>query len=205
MTSLSTRERILAALADEVTAGNLSDFSVQGVADRCGVSHRTVYRYFPTRESLLEGLVEQMSAAMEAAGGPARVEQADELPEAINANFALFTAHADLAEAAVRFSVGTATENRDRRTRTDAITAAVEALGPTGDDARLVSAVLRHLGSSRTWLLLRELGLDADDTAAAAAWAARILLTAIDDGEVPSAVVPPTTEPESARPERAAP
>ncbi|MCB1015943.1 MAG: TetR/AcrR family transcriptional regulator, partial [Acidimicrobiales bacterium] len=50
------------------------DFSVQGVADRCGISHRTVYRHFPTRESLLDGLVERMGAAMEAAGGAARIE-----------------------------------------------------------------------------------------------------------------------------------
>lgn len=187
----STRERILGALAEVVLEGGLSDFSVQGVADRCGVSHRTVYRHFPTRESMLDGLVEQISAAMAAAGGAAKVEHVDELPGAVARNFGLFTDHEALAKAAVRFSVGTATENRDRRQRTDAVEAAVAQLGLADDDARLVAGVLRHLSSSRTWLLLREAGLDAADTTAAAAWAIEILVAAIRDGRVPSATAEP--------------
>lgn len=188
----STRERILGALAEVVLEGGLSDFSVQGVADRCGVSHRTVYRHFPTRESMLDGLVEQMSVAMAAAGGAAQVEGVDDLPGAVARNFALFAEHKALAEAAVRFSVGTATENRDRRRRTDAVEAAVSQAGLAGNDARLVAGVLRHLSSSRTWLLLGEAGLDAPDATAAAAWAIEILVAAIRDGRVPSATTEPT-------------
>jgi AcrR family transcriptional regulator len=182
----STRERILGALAEVVLEGGLSDFSVQGVADRCGISHRTVYRHFPTRESMLDGLVEQMEDAMAAAGGAAKVETVDDLPRAVTRNFAMFTDHEALANAAVRFSVGTATENRDRRRRTDAVSAAVAQLGLADGDARLATGVLRHLSSSRTWLLLREAGLDAVDTTTAAAWAIEVLVAAIRDGRVPS-------------------
>lgn len=182
----STRNRILGALAEVVLEGGLSDFSVQGVADRCGVSHRTVYRHFPTRESMLDGLVEQMADAMAAAGGAAQVETVDDLPRAVARNFAMFTDHEALAKAAVRFSVGTATENQDRRQRTDAVSTAVGQLGLADDDARLVTGVLRHLSSSRTWLLLREAGLDALDTTAAAAWAIEALIAAIRDGRIPS-------------------
>ncbi len=184
--STATRERILGALAEVVLEGGLSDFSVQGVADRCGVSHRTVYRHFPTRESMLDGLVEQMSAAMRSAGGVEQVDDVADLPHAVATNFALFTDHEAIAAAAVRFSVGTAIENRDRRGRTDAVSAAVGVLGLSGDDARLVAGVLRHLSSSRTWLLLREAGLGADDTTAAAAWAIEVLVAAIREGHVPS-------------------
>lgn len=183
---VSTRERILAVLAEVVAEGGLSDFSVQSVADRCGISHRTVYRHFPTRESMLDGLVEQMAAAMEAAGGAARVGAVDELPGAVVRNFAMFDQHEVLAEAAVRFSVGTAIENRDRRQRTDAIVAAVDELGLADADARLVAGALRHLSSSRTWLLLRETGLDGAETTAAAAWAIDVLVAALRDGRAPS-------------------
>lgn len=189
----ATQERILGALAEVVLAGGLSDFSVQSVADRCGVSHRTVYRHFPTREAMLDGLVAQMAAAMEAAGGAARVEKLDDLPQAVAVNYAMFTDHAALAEAAVRFSVGTATQNRDRRLRTDAVTAAVDEAGLADDDRRLVAGVLRHLSSSRSWLLLREAGLDAQDTATAAAWAIDVLIDAIRDGRVPSAAIAATS------------
>ncbi|MCB1005591.1 MAG: TetR/AcrR family transcriptional regulator [Acidimicrobiales bacterium] len=192
-----TRDRILDALAEVVLEGGLPDFSVQGVADRCGISHRTVYRHFPTRESLLDGLVERMGAAMEAAGGAARIETLDELPAAVALNFALFSDHAKVAGAAVRFSVGTATENRDRRERTDAVAGAVARLDLDADDARVAAAVLRHLSSSRTWMLLVEAGLDATDTAAGAAWAVEVLIDALRAGRGPRAdarrpVVPPT-------------
>lgn len=199
----ATRQRILDALAGVVLEGGLSDFSVQGVADRCGVSHRTVYRHFPTRESMLDGLVEQMSAAMEAAGGAAQIEHMEDLPHAVVVNFSMFTDHEALAEAAVRFSVGTATENRDRRQRTDAVSAAVGQLGLGDDDSRLAAGVLRHLSSSRTWLLLREAGLDADDTATAAAWAIDVLIAAIRDGRVPSTSAAPAATREDDRPNRA--
>lgn len=182
----TTRERILAALAEVVLDGGLPDFSVQGVADRCGISHRTVYRHFPTRESMLDGLVEQMAEAMAAAGGAAEVETVDDLPPAVARNFALFTDHEALAKAAVRFSVGTATENEDRRERTDAVATAVGALGLDDADAHVVTGLLRHLSSSRTWLLLREAGLDGDETTTAAAWAIATLVDAIREGRGPS-------------------
>ena len=123
---------------------------------------------------------------MAAAGGAAQVETVEDLPRAVARNFAMFTDHEALAKAAVRFSVGTATENKDRRQRTDAVSSAVGQLGLAADDARLVASVLRHLSSSRTWLLLREAGLDAVDTTTAAAWAVETLVAAVRDGRVPS-------------------
>lgn len=192
---VSTRERILGALAEVVLEGGLSDFSVQGVADRCGVSHRTVYRHFPTRESMLDGLVEQMASAMAAAGGAAEVDDIGDLSGAIGRNFAMFTQHESVAKAAVRFSVGTAVENRDRRQRTDAVSAAVGKLGLGERDARLVAGVLRHLASSRTWLLLRDAGLDADETTAAAAWAVDVLVAAARQGRLPRSAARPPTDP----------
>jgi AcrR family transcriptional regulator len=186
--AVGTRDRILESIAAVVLEGGLSDFSVQEVADRSGVSHRTVYRHFPTRESMLDGLVQQMSAAMQAAGGPAQIDTIDDLSGAAAATFSMFSDREALAEAAIRFSVGTAIENRDRRLRTDAVSAAVSKVGVVDDDARIVAAVLRHLSSSRSWLLLREAGLDAEDTAVAASWAIEILVAAVRDGRVPSTV-----------------
>ena len=47
-----TRTAILEAVAAEIAASGLTGFSIQGVADRAGVTHRTVYNHFPTREAL---------------------------------------------------------------------------------------------------------------------------------------------------------
>lgn len=194
-TEASTRDRILESLAEIVAEGGLADFSVQVVADRSGVSHRTVYRHFPTRESMLNGLVEQVATAMAARGGPERVDDVDDLAEAVAVNFALFSELDPVASAAVRFSVGTAIENRDRQHRTDAVAAAVERLDLAPDDAHAAATVLRHLVSSRTWLLLRDAGLDPDEATAAATWAITELVAALRDGRGPITTRPTTNDP----------
>src|SRR5919206_3014957 len=50
----ATRERILSAVADLLERGDPEDLTMPGVAEASGVSLRTVYRYYPTREQLLE-------------------------------------------------------------------------------------------------------------------------------------------------------
>src|SRR5919108_6446705 len=52
--ALATRERILGAVADLLELGDPEDPTVPAVAEASGVSLRTVYRYYPTRELLLE-------------------------------------------------------------------------------------------------------------------------------------------------------
>src|SRR5436190_4771353 len=52
--ALATRERILGAVADLLDHGDAEELTVPAVAEASGVSLRTVYRYYPTREELLE-------------------------------------------------------------------------------------------------------------------------------------------------------
>ena len=50
-----TRRAILEAMVDVIMETNGIGFSVQAVADRAKVTHRTIYNHFPTRESLCDG------------------------------------------------------------------------------------------------------------------------------------------------------
>src|SRR3954453_11195241 len=50
----ATRERILSAVAELLERGGAGELTVPEVAKASGVSLRTVYRYYPTRERLLE-------------------------------------------------------------------------------------------------------------------------------------------------------
>ena len=50
----TTRERIVRAVAELVADAHPANVSVPAVADRAGVSVATVYRYFPTKEALLD-------------------------------------------------------------------------------------------------------------------------------------------------------
>ncbi len=50
-----TRERILEALVEQLGEGN-EDFSIPRVAERAGVSVRTVYHHFPNRDAQIEAV-----------------------------------------------------------------------------------------------------------------------------------------------------
>ena len=52
-----TRDRIVRAAVDLLSGADAGDLSMNEVAGRAGVSVRTVYRNFATREALLDGVV----------------------------------------------------------------------------------------------------------------------------------------------------
>src|SRR5688572_7377060 len=66
----ATRARILDALVRVVLDEGVHAFSVAKVAERAGISHRTVYRHFASREELLEAL----SESIDSAGTPEEVQ-----------------------------------------------------------------------------------------------------------------------------------
>lgn len=63
-----TRARIVDAMVRVIVEEGVHAFTVQNVAERAGVSHRTVYRHYPSRERLLEGLSESLSRRLADAG-----------------------------------------------------------------------------------------------------------------------------------------
>jgi AcrR family transcriptional regulator len=60
----ATRKAILEAAAGLFLDRKVDGFSVQEVANRAGLTHRTVYRYFPTRKELIHTTVQQLAPGM---------------------------------------------------------------------------------------------------------------------------------------------
>lgn len=60
----ATRNAIVAAAADLFVERRSAGFSVQEVADRAGLTHRTIYRYYPTRRDLIVAAVEHLAPGM---------------------------------------------------------------------------------------------------------------------------------------------
>lgn len=180
----ATRERILAALVEVVNHDGVHAFSVQAVADRAGVSHRTVYRHFPTREALLDGLTEQLAALSTARGVPERPQRADEVLAHLPASYATFDAHADAARAYVMVSTVLGLEAPGRTARTESMRQALRERLPHLPEAELdgVFAVFRVLASTRSWLAFRELGVSGEQ---AGAWVADALSILIQAKEQP--------------------
>lgn len=189
-----TRERIMEALAAIVVDGGIRDFSVQQVADRAGVSHRTVYRHYPSRDALLEALGGWAESRIAPRGGASLPTSAAELSDLVARNFALFDHDADLVRALTTVEAGARAMVTYRGRRTEAfrdVLARDAAAHLNGDDLDAVTAVVRLLASSRSWLRLHdEHGVDTPRAARTVAWALRALLDDLRTGGGPDPAPP---------------
>jgi len=174
-----TRESVLHALAEIVAEGRVLSFTVQEVADRAGVSHRSLYRHFPTRTALMEELYEWGEAQL---GAPAVVnlpDSLDELPTTAGKLFAQFDRQPTWIRAAVIASLATHIKPAGRLRRDRALEKLVTESTSSlrAEAARSALAVLRYLLSSHAWLVLREqFGLSTEQAGEAVAWALRALV-----------------------------
>lgn len=174
-----TRDTILDALAETIVEQGLHDFSVQDVADRAGVSHRTVYRHFPSRDALLDGLAGKLDALFAERDLPVLPETAGEIAEQVRTAFDLFDEHRALVRAVAVESLATGSQPKSRRARDRAFREKFEkaAAGLPEDEARAASAVLRYLANSLAWVVLTDqLGLEKQDATRAVTWAVETLL-----------------------------
>ena len=182
----STRDRIMRALASEVLERGAHDFSVQGVADRAGISHRTVYRYFPTREDLFHAyggwLDEQLGdGAYELPRG------LGELAAASVGVFERFERVPLLAEAYVRIlATGAAVAVHDTRKRAFVNLVKRDARDVDKRHQLALAAVLRQVVSSATWAQAREeFGVGGEELGEVVKWIVDLVREAVETGEVP--------------------
>lgn len=198
-----SRGLIMNALADVVAEHGVSGFSVQSVADRAGVAHRTVYRHYESRDGLLDGFARWLDEQLVAAGGVSFVDDADAMPAAAETTFRLFDHLSRLVEALVIVSLGTRVRVDRRDERTEEFRRTLAAGGALGrlaeDDADAVVALIRTLASSNTWFQFRhQHGIDGDRAGRTVAWALRTLIAELRAGGGPHTDVRERDEEEDA-------
>ena len=189
---LATRERILDALADVLTEHGGA--TVPAVAERAGVSERTVYRHFPTRDDLFSGLfawVMQLSP-----GERPTAPSLDGLVEVVREMFPRFDRRPEVIRALNSNDVGREMrKNRAgyrRKNVRDALAPSLD--GVDAETRRRVEAVVHLVSSSTGYLHLHDFwDMSADDAADTVEWAVRALVSAAvergDDGGRPRARV----------------
>lgn len=176
-----TREAILEALAEIVVKQGGLDFSIQQVADRAGVTHRTVYNHFPTREALREGLAEHVEERLAQTtprpdAGEITVER---LPPMAAQAYAAFEQDPARLRANVILMLASRGLARVTKNRTAAFQKAIEAHAPLQAPipSHAVVAAVRMFLSVTGWHLLTELyGLTPREASDTAVWATRTLL-----------------------------
>lgn len=173
----ATRRVILDAAADLFLERRGQGFSIQDVGDRAGLTHRTVYRYFPTRQELMAATAEHL--APDVAGEPfLEVSTVEEWIDGVGAHFALIEANFEVVRGvlvAVLASDEFPLQGRDALDREAHHWEVYRRQFPhlPDDDARRTFATLRHLRSSVTYLFFRlRFGLSPADATEAARTAA---------------------------------
>ena len=171
-----TRELILQALTEQVADAGLKDFNIPRLAQRAGVSVRTIYRYFPTKDALLEEFAYWLDSQIGSAEAPSTLEELVKLPESA---FAAFDEREALIRAQWLTPQGRASREIGRKRRLanwrKVLAGVADNLPPDEERQRL--AIVLFLLSSRTWQALKdEFDMDGRESGKAVSWALQTLI-----------------------------
>ena len=170
-----TRDQILQATQELVSEVHAWTVSMGEVADRAGVSRRTIYRYFPTREALLLAASEQWADLPIIEGGS--IPGVEALEEYLVEQWERLAAH--LPSVLLQHQGEAGREMRRRwlpRARAMAATTLADLGLPEAERAELADLLLAVLSSSMFLELVVLMEHDASRAAELASWAARTIL-----------------------------
>jgi len=177
----ATRNAILDAAVGLLLERRSAGFSVQEVADRVGLTHRTVYRYFPTRQDLMGATAQHLAPGF-ADETFIEVSTVEEWIDAIGAHLARTEANFEVVRSVIAAVIasddsllfGQGVHDRDTH-RWEVFRRQFPHLA--GGDARRTFATLRHLMSWTSYVFHRlRFGLSpAESTEAIRSGAAQIV------------------------------
>ena len=151
---------------------------MERVAKRAGVSLRTVYYHFPTRESLFDAVSAWMDEK-HAAVGVTDIHTPDDLLKRLPVIFESFDEHESFIRAQLITDVGRAVRDRSRTRRREMIEAIVERAAPGAVPAEIhrVTSLVHYLTNSEAWRSMKdESGMTGREAGEAVAWAVGVLL-----------------------------
>ena len=182
-----TRDLILDALVDLLGTHFSDEVSTKQIAERAGVSQPTVYRHFPDRMALIEGLAARAERAAPE-DFAARPQTLDDWAAWIEKGFLAGDAYPVEVAAEAVLSADPRRASHSRRGRSERFLDIVaRSLPDLGEhDVRRVAGLLRVLGSVQTWLRMREeYGLDGAESGPLVIWAVKVLEREIRAGHLP--------------------
>jgi AcrR family transcriptional regulator len=170
-----TADHLVDAVLDLMAESGIDALTMEAVADRAGVSLRTVYRYFPDRTSLLVAALARHNESVPFVSPTS--------PEEIGAAYGEVIARFDETPAIVQAVLAARVAGSVRwDARAQRIREIEQALAPVCDrlpaeEAARATAVIVYLANALAWLSLRdESGLDGTESGKAITWAINTLV-----------------------------
>ena len=174
--AMATRERILAAVAELLELGDAEEITMPAVAEASGVSLRTIYRHYPTREELLEAAGRWIGDELLKHPYP---QDLDEVADLYQEGARDFDNRPGLVRALALSQLGRHVRGYRRRERLEAIARALrtELTELPEAELRRAEAVLAYLHNMLAYTTLREEnGLSGEEIGEAVGWAIRTLI-----------------------------
>ena len=175
------RTAVLEAVIAELETKATDEVSMADIARSAGISLRTLYRYFPDRSSLLHAAGEHVYGSL---GVPFDIAGPDDISRSLLDAARRLSRRPELTRALVRTTAGRAARSAVRGQRIDAIENALKPKTDRmdADTARWATAVIAHLCSAASWVIIAdESGLDEADAQQAVAWAIDTLISTLPD------------------------
>ncbi len=183
-----TRELILDAVTSLLGDRRADEVTTRDIARAAGVSERTVYRHFPDRGALLDGLSQRLPHL---AGRPSfEVGDLDELAptsrrlmEVLDEHYVIARAEAVFNADPRRFATDTQANTHDMRQLL------AKGLPELDEREQLrIAAVIRCLVSSQAWLRMREeFGVNGAESGPVVAWVVETIIRELRAGNRPAA------------------
>jgi AcrR family transcriptional regulator len=173
------REAILDALAGRLDHDDPDDVAMTQVAADAGISLRTLYRYFPTREAMFDAVGDHVVARL---GLPREINGADDIGPVFLESARRGAQSPRLVRAMLWTRLGRRARSAHRRRRVASVTAALAEVTshlPPAEARRREGAIV-YLCSLPAWITVsEECELSAGDARQGIAWAIETLVGAL--------------------------
>jgi AcrR family transcriptional regulator len=171
-----TRARILDAAVVLIEEAGETPLTMSAVAERAGITDRTVYRHFETREALVRATWSRMQQRVASQGFPRTAETMIDSPLRL---FPRFDAARELVRASLYSPAGLDMRMSSNAERQEAMLASVRDAFPDADEQwlRRRAAVSQLINSAYGWEVLRQYwGIEGEQAGKAASEALAVLL-----------------------------
>jgi AcrR family transcriptional regulator len=171
-----TRTRILDSAIELIGEQGEEPLTIAAVAERAGVTERTVYRHFDNRDALIHSVWRRMQGRVASEGFPRTAEALVQSPKRL---FPRFDENRELIRASIHSPAGLDVRMHSNPERTGALLASVRDALPHLDAKALRrrAAVAQLINSAQGWeVLTRFWGMTGEEAGEAASEALAVLI-----------------------------